>query len=122
MSPSCSPRPRSSSVTLGDDGVLVIDWSPEVLDFEATDDEKVLALAAILRTFGQFDEVKKVKFTVGGKAEGTANGKDIEDFWGRISLIGQPWDVLRAPVEPGSDETTGTGEATSTPEGSSTTG
>jgi hypothetical protein len=106
------PEAQVLSVTLGDDGVLVIDWSADVLDFEADDREKTLAWASVLRTFGQFDEVKKVKFTVEGKTEGTVDGKDIQAFWGHISLIGQPWDPLRASEE-GSEEATGTaGEST----------
>ncbi len=30
-------------------------------------------------------------FTVEGKDRGTIDGKDIQDFWGAISLQGQPW-------------------------------
>lgn len=78
------------------DGTITIDWSADVLAFEAEPDEKRIALAGILRTFGEFAEVKQVRFTVEGKTSGKAGGKDIEAFWGDVSLKGQPWDVLRA--------------------------
>jgi len=88
------PAAKVRSVKL-DRGVLTIDWDRDVLKFEAEPKEKVLALAAILRTFGQFPEVKKVRFTVEGKTDGKLDGSDVQVFWGRVSLRGQPWDVLR---------------------------
>lgn len=84
---------RSATV---EDGMLTVDWEADVLEFEADPDEEMLALAGILRTFGEFDEVRKVRFTVEGKSEGKAGGRDIEGFWGDVSLKGQPWDVLRS--------------------------
>jgi hypothetical protein len=84
--------PRSVEVT---GGVATVDWGPEVLAFDAAPQEKVLALAAILRTFGQFPEVGKVRFTVEGKTTGRAGGRDIRSFWGKVGLAGQPWAVLR---------------------------
>lgn len=93
-----------NSVTLGDDGVLTIDWKPEVLAFEAEDREKVVALASILRTFGNFPEVAEVRFTVSGKTDGEIGGYDVEAFWGRVSLKGQPWKVIRPGVPPSSKE------------------
>jgi hypothetical protein len=82
------------------DGLITLDWDRNVLDFEAEDSEERLAFAAILMTLGEFPEVKKVQFTVEGKTEGTIDDKDIRSFWGSISLIGQPWDVLRQPPKP----------------------
>lgn len=94
------PQAAVRDVMLDDSGVLTIDWSADVLDFDAEPKEKMIALAGILRTFGEFSEVKKVRFTVEGKTSGTAsNGKDIEAFWGTVSLKGQPWDVLRRPSQ-----------------------
>ena len=69
----------------------------DVLSFEAEDPEQTLALAAFLMTYGQFPEVKKVAFTVEGKSKGTLDGRDIQKFWGRVSLRGSPWDVLASP-------------------------
>ncbi|MBA4371193.1 MAG: hypothetical protein C0418_06430 [Coriobacteriaceae bacterium] len=90
------PVAEVRSVTF-DDGTITVDWSADVLAFEAEPDEKRIALAGILRTFGEFAEVDKVRFTVEGKVSGTAGGRDIEAFWGDVSLQGQPWDVLRPP-------------------------
>lgn len=99
------------SVTLAD-GVLTIDWSAEILRFDADDREERIALAGILRTFGQFPEVEQVAFTVQGQADGEVDGLDIQDFWGSVSLRDQPWDVLRPspPIDDGASE-----DATSAP-------
>lgn len=99
------PVAKVRSVTLKD-GTITIDWDREVLNFDAEDREKNLALAAILITYGQFPEVKKVAFTVEGKKDGKLGDKDVEYFWGRVSLKGSPWDVLRQPAK--SDEDTST--------------
>jgi hypothetical protein len=103
------PQAEVRAATLKD-GVLTIDWSREVLDFEAEPKEKMIALAGILRTMGEFPEIQKVRFTVEGKTSGTIDGKDIETFWGTVSLKGQPWDVLRRPSKTGSNETTSASE------------
>ena len=100
------PETRPKSVKIDDKGVVTVDWPKNVLDFEADDREERLAFASILMTLGQFDEAKKVRFTVEGKDKGTIGGKKIEDFWGSIGLQGQPYDVIRAPAKP-SEEATG---------------
>jgi hypothetical protein len=88
------PEAEVLGITL-EDGVLTIDWSAEVLDFEATESEQLVALASVLRMFGQFPEVEQVRFTVEGVEEGEVNGKDVRAFWGSATLIEQPWDVFR---------------------------
>lgn len=93
------PEAEFNSVVLGDDGVLVIDWKKEVLDFEAEDKEKRLAFASLLMTMGGFEEVDQLKFTVEGKDSGEVEGRDVEAFWGAVSLKGQPFDVLRPPTK-----------------------
>lgn len=109
------PVAEFNSVTLEGDQI-VVDWKPAILDFEATDSEKRLALGAFLATFGEFSNVKTVKFTVDGKTEGEVEGKEIADFWGAVSLKNQPWDVLRvqhlqsgesteSATQPGEDST-----------------
>lgn len=103
-----------NSVTF-DDGVITIDWKPEILDFEADPSEKRLALAAVLATFGQFPEVERVMFTVDGETSGDIDGKSIHDFWVDVSLKGQPWAVLRVGKGPSdSAESSGSVEATGT--------
>ncbi len=90
------PVAKVKSVTFKD-GLITVDWSKDILKFDADPSEKVLAWAAFLETFGQFPEVKTVKFTVEGKDSGTIDGKSVQNFWGRISLKGQPWKALRPP-------------------------
>lgn len=99
------PTAKVRSVALSR-GLLTIDWSADVLRFRAEPKEKVLALAAVLTTLGQFREVKKVRFTVEGKTKGKIDGLDVQVFWGRVSLRGQPWNVLRSPSK--SSEVPGT--------------
>ncbi|HEY3318396.1 MAG TPA: GerMN domain-containing protein [Coriobacteriia bacterium] len=99
------PQAKVNSVAVKD-GIATVDWAPAVLSFNAEPKEKMLALASVLRTLGEFPEVKRVRFTVDGKTGGTVGGKDIESFWGSVSLKGQPWDVLRAA--PASKETSTT--------------
>lgn len=108
------PTADFNSVTL-EDGVLTIDWTPEILDFEATDAEKRLARASFLATFGRFEEVEKLRFTVDGQEDGEVAGKDVRDFWMAVSLIDQPWDVIRIATS-SSEDTTTAGETTSTEE------
>jgi hypothetical protein len=59
--------------------------------------------------------VKFVRFTVEGKEEGSIGGKDVEKFWGTVSLKGQPWKVVRYGAEAQSFDVTPTVEATPTP-------
>lgn len=97
------PEAGFNSVTLKD-GMLTIDWKKEVLDFEAEDREKRLAFASILATFGRFDAVEQIRFTVEGKDKGEIGGKSIEDFWGAVSLKAQPFKPLfikRSPTDKG---------------------
>ena len=114
------PEAEVLSTSLDDQGVLTIDWNRAVLAFEAEDREELIALASILRTMGQFEEVKKVKFTVEGKTSGEIGGRDIAAFWGDVNLKAQPWDVLRP--QPRTQDETATpggapGESTQTPGG-----
>ncbi len=108
------PTADFNSVTI-EDGVLTIDWAPEILDFDATDAEKRLARASFLATFGRFEEVEQLRFTVDGQEDGEVNGKDVQDFWIAVSLIDQPWDVLRIATS-STEDTSTAGETTSTEE------
>ena len=101
------PEAEFYSVTLKD-GIITVDWAPEVLDFEAEPAEKRIAFASILATFGVFPEVEKVRFTVDGQDTGEINGKDIVAFWGDVSLNGQPFDVLRVKLPSESEESSET--------------
>lgn len=101
------PEAEIRSVTF-EDGVVTVDWDRAVLDFAAEPAEVPIAHAAFLVTLGQFPEVEKVKFTVEGKDSGEIDGKDVERFWGEITLADQPWDVVRPPgyQEPAESEDT----------------
>ncbi len=106
------PEAKIRSVTF-EDGVVTIDWDRAILDFTAEPAEIPIAHAAFLVTLGQFPEVEKVKFTVEGKDSGEIDGKDIERFWGEITLADQPWDVVRPPgfqEAPASGDTTPSAE------------
>ncbi|HCG98338.1 MAG TPA: hypothetical protein DE036_00565 [Actinobacteria bacterium] len=96
MQPEC----EILAVKVNSKGMATIDFSREVLDFEATKKEKVLAYAAIIETLKQFENIKSVKFMVEGRDNGSVAGNDIHEFWGDVSLIGQPWAIERkqAPV------------------------
>lgn len=106
------PEAGFNSVTFSD-GVITVDWMPEVLDFVADPEEKRLALGAILATFGAFPEVEQVRFTVDGVDSGEVNGKDVASFWVDVSLLNQPWDVLRVGLPSGENE--GSTETTEAP-------
>ena len=94
------PECEILAVKVNSKGMATIDFSREVLDFEATKKEKVLAYAAIIETLKQFENIKSVKFMVEGRDNGSVAGNDIHEFWGDVSLIGQPWAIERkqAPV------------------------
>ena len=104
-----------------DNGTVTIDWDAAVLDFEADKREYNLALASLILTFGQFPEVEKLAFTVEGKTSGQVGGKDIEKFWGAVTLKDQPWDIERPPnyVDPKASKETTSDEIVIEPKGSS---
>lgn len=105
------PFAQVKSITV-EDGLATIDWTSSILDFEAEPGEKRIALASILATMGQFPEVDRVQFTVEGKSEGEIDGKDIVDFWGDVSLLNQPWDVIRVQGRPSGESTATTAPPT----------
>lgn len=97
------PEAGFNSVTIKD-GVLTIDWKKDILDFEVEDKEERLAFASFLATFGRFEEVKTIRFTVDGREEGTVGDKKIEDFWGSVSLREQPFEPLYVKEAPSKGE------------------
>ena len=97
-----------------EDGVATVDWDANILDFAAEPKEERLALASILATLGQFDDVKKVQFTVEGKTDGQVNGKDVVAFWGDVSLNNQPWPAIKVSKS-NPESSTPSGDATGTP-------
>lgn len=59
------PAGTTFKLNLQDDGTLVADFSKQFLNYRAQDEEKMLQ--AVTWTLTQFDNIKRVKFKVGGK-------------------------------------------------------
>jgi len=76
-----------------DGGVATVNFERSVLNFEASKVNQQLVIAAIAKTLAQFPDVKQLKFKVEGLEEGIIDGKNVEDFWGEITLKNQPWKV-----------------------------
>lgn len=89
------PATKVLSVVVKNDGEAVVDFDRRVLDFKASKEEQSLAAAAIASTLGEFQGIKKVRFTVEGKNSGAIDGKDIERFWGDVN-IGTTWQASKA--------------------------
>jgi hypothetical protein len=101
-----SPYPKAArilsvSVT---GGIATVDWSADVLQASAGAETEARGIQAAVYTLTEFSTITRVRFTVEGKASGTAsNGRQIEDWWGHVGLGDQPFarseepDVL-API------------------------
>lgn len=93
------PDARVKSVEVDkESGLCTVNFSKEILNFPEENDSKkakVAAFAAITETLKQFSEIKSLKILVEGKEKGTVGGKDIQEFWGEVSLIKQPINILR---------------------------
>jgi hypothetical protein len=101
-----TPFPKSAKVNsvVIKDKVATVDWNADVLIANAGAETEALAIQSVVWTLTEFSSIANVRFTVEGKASGTAsNGRTIEDFWGHEGLSDQPWgrkpqlDVL-API------------------------
>lgn len=86
------PRAEVLSISTTID-TCIINFSLNILDFEAKPEEKKLAWAAITFTAAEATLKNKVKFLIEGKESGKIGGKDISNFWGEITLKNQPWVV-----------------------------
>ncbi|MHB0977739.1 MAG: GerMN domain-containing protein [Candidatus Aquicultorales bacterium] len=67
-------------------GEAVVNFDKKVLDFKANKEEQTLAVAAIINTLAEFQEIKQVRFEVEGKTQGTIDGQNVEAFWGEVTL------------------------------------
>lgn len=92
------PKAKVNSVKVDKDGTAYIDFNAEILNFPETDVEnaEIVAFAAIVETLKQFDDIKRFVITVEGKEKGQADGKSIEDFWGKVTLKKQPINIIRS--------------------------
>lgn len=86
------PTTEVNSVRI-EDGVAWVDFDSDVVVTGETEQTQRTALAAIIYTLKQFDDVEKVAFTVEGKKDGTVDGKDVEKFWGIVTLSDMPWSL-----------------------------
>ncbi|MCG1024385.1 Gmad2 immunoglobulin-like domain-containing protein [Dehalobacter sp.] len=68
-----------------ENGLATIDFSEEVLHANVGASGETLGIASIVNTLTEFPTIKKVQFTVNGKAE---NGMD---WWGHVGLYEQPF-------------------------------
>jgi len=75
------------------DGMAIVNFERNVLDFEVPKVNQQLVIAAVVKTLEQFPEINQVKFQVEGLEKGKIDGRDIEKFWGDITLQSQPWNV-----------------------------
>jgi spore germination protein GerM len=87
------PECKVINVKIDKKGLATIDFDKRVLTFDAPPKEKRLAYAAIAQTLKQFKNIKAMKFLVEGKDKGTVLGKDVQKFWGDLSLKYQPWQL-----------------------------
>ncbi len=80
----------------GKTGVCTVDFSKEILDFpDESEKARIVAFAAIIETLKQFPEITAVTFLVEGKASGAIDGKQINAFWGNVTLPEDPIPITR---------------------------
>lgn len=73
------------------DGRATVNFDRKILEFDATPEEQTLAVMAIVSTLTGFKEIDSVVFQVEGRQKGKIGGKDVERFWGSVTLEQQPW-------------------------------
>lgn len=81
-----------------EDGTARIDFDRGVLVTGSDPVTQRVALVSIMYAMKQFPGVEQVVFSVEGKTSGQIDGKDIESFWGEVSLNDMPWSVAE-PVQ-----------------------
>ncbi len=72
-------------------GLAIVNFSREVLKVKGDEKMQRYAVAAIVETLRQFKGIEMVKFQVEGREKGKIDGRNIEDWWGGITLKEQPW-------------------------------
>ena len=75
-----------------DNGLAIVDFSPEVLQANVGASGEALGIASIVNTLTEFPDIKKVSFMVDGQVD------DAMDWWGHIGLSEQPFDRNLAVV------------------------
>lgn len=84
------------SVKVDKQGVATVDFSAEVLRANTGSSGEGVGITSIVNTLTEFPNIKKVAFTVNGKAE------NAMDWWGHVGLYEQPFSrdlsVVNEPV------------------------
>lgn len=86
------PATRVIDVKVESD-TAIVNLERSVLNFKASELDQRLVITAIASTLSQFSNIKKVKLQVEGRESGKIDGKDIDTFWGKVTLKEQPWQV-----------------------------
>lgn len=82
---------RVESVTL-EGTEATVDWNADVLRANVGAETEAYGIQSIVYSLTDLPEIRSVRFTVEGKASGTAsNGRTIEDWWGHVGLSEQPF-------------------------------
>lgn len=76
-----------------DNNMVTINFDRNILNFSGNKSSQDLLLMAIISTAQQSNSLKQFKFQVEGKEKGRIDGKDIEKFWGGVTLKDQPWKI-----------------------------
>ena len=95
-----TPFPRAATINAVSisSGVATVDWSAEVLNASVGAEQEERGIQSLVYTLTEFPTITGVRFTVEGKASGSAsNGRRIEDWWGHVGLGGQPFKRAAAP-------------------------
>ncbi|MHB8842387.1 MAG: GerMN domain-containing protein [Candidatus Aquicultor sp.] len=74
-----------------DNNMITINFNRNILNFSGNKSSQDLLLMAIISTAKQSNSLKQFKFQVEGKEKGQIDGKDVEKFWGGVTLKDQPW-------------------------------
>lgn len=87
------PTATVNSVSVKKDHAIV-DFGRDILKEGGSEEQQRVALLSVIYTLKQFTKVKKVSFSVEGRTSGTLDGKDVERFWGKVTLAQMPWSVV----------------------------
>lgn len=75
------------------DGLATVNFTRDVLNVEGSEKMQRYAVFAIVKTLTEFPKIKQVKFQVEGRESGKIGERNIEDWWGKVTLKEQPWQL-----------------------------
>lgn len=91
--PFLPPNTKIIDVVIDKNGLAVVNFSREVLNLKADRKMQRYAVTALVKTLEQARNINSVKFQVEGKEKGRLGKKNIEDWWGEVTLKEQPWKI-----------------------------